>query len=92
MPFVNVYYHENILNKEELKKIGECIHLSLIEHFNIPENDFFKCFTLLTKSLLYNPYYLLERGEKRTENMIYVSITCVERTIKQKGIYISRYP
>lgn len=51
MPFVNVYYHENILNKEELKKIGECIHLSLIEHFNIPENDFFKCFTLLTKSL-----------------------------------------
>ena len=32
MPFVNVYYHENILNKEELKKIGECIHLSLIEH------------------------------------------------------------
>ncbi|PER34067.1 tautomerase family protein, partial [Bacillus cereus] len=26
MPFVNVYYHENILNKEELKKIGECIH------------------------------------------------------------------
>ncbi len=24
MPFVNVYYHENILNKEELKKIGEC--------------------------------------------------------------------
>ncbi|MCU4936080.1 tautomerase family protein, partial [Bacillus cereus] len=22
MPFVNVYYHENILNKEELKKIG----------------------------------------------------------------------
>ena len=38
--FVNVYYHENILNEEELKKIGECIHLSLIKHFNIPENDF----------------------------------------------------
>ena len=37
---------------------------------------FSNVFTLLTKSLLYNPYYLLERGEKRTENMIYVSITC----------------
>ena len=36
----------------------------------------FKCFTLSTKSILYDPYYLLERGEKRTENMMYVSITC----------------
>lgn len=53
MPFVNVYYHENILNKEELKKIGECIHLSLIEHFNIPENDFFKCFYLINKITFY---------------------------------------
>ncbi|MDD1370596.1 tautomerase family protein, partial [Bacillus sp. MHSD17] len=36
--------------------------------------------------LLYNPYYLLERGEKRTENMMYVSITCGPgRTIKQKS-------
>ncbi|MRR79048.1 tautomerase family protein, partial [Bacillus anthracis] len=23
MPFVNVYYHENKLNKEEIKKVGE---------------------------------------------------------------------
>ncbi|MRR73634.1 tautomerase family protein, partial [Bacillus anthracis] len=22
MPFVNVYYHENKLNKEEIKKVG----------------------------------------------------------------------
>lgn len=86
MPFVNVYYHENILNKEELKKIGECIHLSLIEHFNIPENDFFQMFLPYQQNhFLYNPYYLLERGKKRTENMIYVSITCGRgRTIKQK--------
>ena len=27
MPFVNVYYPEDILNKEKLKKISECIHL-----------------------------------------------------------------
>ncbi|MCU4786510.1 tautomerase family protein, partial [Bacillus cereus] len=31
MPFVNVYYHENKLNKEEIQKIGECIQLALIE-------------------------------------------------------------
>ncbi|PEL15883.1 tautomerase family protein [Bacillus wiedmannii] len=87
MPFVNVYYHENILNKEELKKIGECIHLSLIEHFNILENDYFQLFLPYQQNhFLYNPYYLLERGEKRTENMIYISITCgPERTIKQKS-------
>ncbi|MGD6892587.1 tautomerase family protein [Bacillus mobilis] len=86
MPFVNVYYHENKLNKKELKKIGKCIHLSLIEHFNIPENDYFQLFLSYSQNhLLDNPYYLLEGGEKRTENMIYVSITCGPgRTIKQK--------
>ncbi|MGY2612775.1 tautomerase family protein [Bacillus pretiosus] len=86
MPFVNVYYHENKLKEEEIKKIGECIHLSLIEHFNIPENDFFQMFLPYQQNyFLYNPYYLLERGKKRTENMIYVSITCGRgRTIKQK--------
>ncbi|MDP1456468.1 MULTISPECIES: tautomerase family protein [Bacillus cereus group] len=87
MPFVNVYYHENKLYKEELKKIGECIHLSLIEHFNIPKDDYFQLFLSYSQNhFLYNPYYLLEGGEKRTENMIYVSITCgPERTIKQKS-------
>ncbi|MCU5522809.1 tautomerase family protein, partial [Bacillus cereus] len=44
MPFVKIYYSENILNEEELEKMGECIHLSLIEHFNIPENDYFQMF------------------------------------------------
>ncbi|MGN4444182.1 tautomerase family protein [Bacillus cereus group sp. MYBK79-1] len=86
MPFVNVYYPGNILNKEELKKIGECIHISLISHFNIPENDYFQLFLPYQQNhFLYNPYYLLEGGEKRTENMIYVSITCGPgRTKKQK--------
>ena len=86
MPFVKVYYPENILNKEELKKIGESIHLSLIEYFNIPENDYFQMFLPYQRNqFLYNPYYLLERGEKRTENMIYVSITCGPgRTVQQK--------
>ncbi|EEK89920.1 4-oxalocrotonate tautomerase [Bacillus cereus] len=86
MPFVKIYYPENILNEEELEKMGECIHLSLIEHFNIPENDYFQMFLPYQQNkFLYNPYYLLERGEKRTENMIYVSITCGPgRTVQQK--------
>ncbi|MGE6536733.1 tautomerase family protein [Bacillus luti] len=92
MPFVKFYYPENILNEEELKKIGECIHLSLIEHFNIPENDYFQMFfSYQQNQFLYNLYYLLDRGEKRTENMIYVSITCGPgRTVQQKkGLYQS---
>ncbi|KMN45184.1 MULTISPECIES: tautomerase family protein [Bacillus] len=86
MPFVNVYYPENILNKEVLKKISECIHLSLIDYFNIPENDYFQMFLpYQPNQFFYNPYYLLERKEKRTENIIHVSITCGPgRTIKQK--------
>ncbi|EOO26809.1 hypothetical protein ICM_01150 [Bacillus cereus BAG1X2-3] len=86
MPFVKIYYPENILNEEKLGEIGKCIHLSLIEHFNIPENDYFQMFLPYQQNkFLYNPYYLLERGEKRTENMIYVSITCGPgRTVQQK--------
>jgi phenylpyruvate tautomerase PptA (4-oxalocrotonate tautomerase family) len=86
MPFVNIYYPESILNKEELKKISECIHLSLIEHFNIPENDYFQMFLPYRLNEFFNnPYYLLEQEEKRTENIIHVSITCgLGRTIKQK--------
>ncbi|MGH1284913.1 tautomerase family protein [Bacillus toyonensis] len=86
MPFVNVFYPENLLKKEELKKISECIHHSLIEHFSIPENDYFQMFLPYPQNqFLCNPYYLLELEEKRTENMMYVSITCGPgRTIKQK--------
>ncbi|MFJ8453397.1 tautomerase family protein [Bacillus paramycoides] len=86
MPFVNVYYPKSILNKEVLKNISECIHLSLIDYFNIPENDYFQMFLpYQPNQFFYNPYYLLERKEKRTENIIHVSITCGPgRTIKQK--------
>ncbi len=64
MPFVKIYYPENILNEEELEKMGECIHLLLIEHFNIPENDYFQMSYLYEQNkFLYNPCYLLE-GER----------------------------
>ena len=50
-------------------KNGECIHLSLIEHFNIPENDYFQMFLPYQQNkFLYNPYYLLER-EKREQRI-----------------------
>ncbi|SFI10064.1 MULTISPECIES: tautomerase family protein [unclassified Bacillus (in: firmicutes)] len=86
MPFVNVYYPEGQLNKEELKKVSNCIHHSLIEHFKIPENDYFHMFLpYQSNQFFYDPYYLLEREQKRTDKILHVSITCGPgRTINQK--------
>lgn len=86
MPFVNVYYPEGQLNKEELKKVSNSIHHSLIEYFKIPENDYFHLFLPYpSDQFFYDPHYLLEGEKKRTDKMIHVSITCAPgRAINQK--------
>ncbi|MEH7460447.1 tautomerase family protein [Bacillus sp. JJ1127] len=86
MPFVNVYYPESLSNKEELKKVSTSIHRSLIEHFEVPENDYFQMFfPYPSNQFFYDPYYLLEGDKKRTEKIMHVSITCGPgRTINQK--------
>ncbi|MGG2091893.1 tautomerase family protein [Bacillus sp. S13(2024)] len=86
MPFVNIYYPDGQLNKEELKKVSNNIHHSLIEHFKIPENDYFHMFLpYRSNHLFYDPHYLLKGEKERTDKMIHVSITCGPgRTINQK--------
>ncbi|GAB1778728.1 tautomerase family protein [Priestia megaterium] len=86
MPFVNVYYPEHQLNHKELKEVSSHIHQSLIQHFHIPEDDYFQLFLPYpSQHFFYDSQYLLERGEKRTDNMIYISITCGQgRTVEQK--------
>lgn len=86
MPLVNVYYPDGQLNKEELKTISNRIHHSLIEHFKVPENDYFQMFLPYPPNqFFYDPHYLLEGEKKRTENIMHVSITCGPgRTINQK--------
>lgn len=86
MPFVNVYYPEGLSNKEELEKVSNNIHRSLIEHFGVPENDYFQMFfPYSSNQFFYDPYYLLEGDKKRTEKIMHVSITCGPgRTIDQK--------
>ncbi|PEY30622.1 tautomerase family protein [Bacillus cereus] len=86
MPFVTVYYSDSQLHKEELKKVSHSIHLALMEHFQIPKDDYFHMFLPYpSHQFFYNPYYLLEAGRKRTDKMIHVSITCGPgRTIDQK--------
>ncbi|ADF40473.1 tautomerase family protein [Priestia megaterium] len=86
MPFVNVYYSEYQLNDKELKKVSNFIHQSLIQHFHIPKDDYFQLFLPYPpQHFFYDSQYLLENGEKRTDQMIYISITCGQgRTIQQK--------
>lgn len=45
MPLVHVYYREGLLHQEEVKEVSACIHHALIEHFNIPENDYFHMYS-----------------------------------------------
>ena len=86
MPFVNVYYSEYQLNDKELKKVSNFIHQSLIQHFHIPKYDYFQLFLPYPpQHFFYDSQYLLENGEKRTDQMIYISITCGQgRSIQQK--------
>jgi len=86
MPFINVYYPKYQLNNKELKKVSNSIHHSLIEHFRIPEDDYFQLFLPYpSNQFFYNSQYLLESGRKRTDKMIYISITCGQgRTTNQK--------
>ncbi|MBU4642728.1 tautomerase family protein [Bacillus toyonensis] len=86
MPFVNVYYPDGQLNKEELKTVSNSIHHSLIEHFEIPENDYFQMFLPYPPNqFFYDLHYLLEGEEKRTKKIMHVAITCGPgRTINQK--------
>jgi phenylpyruvate tautomerase PptA (4-oxalocrotonate tautomerase family) len=86
MPFVHVYYPEYQLNDKKLKKVSNRIHQSLIAHFHIPEDDYFQLFLPYpSQHFFYDSQYLLESGEKRTNQMIYISITCGKgRTVEQK--------
>jgi len=86
MPFVHVYYREDLLSKEDLKKVSNSIHHSLIEHFNVPEDDYFHmCLPYPSNQFFYDPDYLLEGEKKRSDKMIHISITCAPgRTINQK--------
>lgn len=90
MPFVTVYHPEELFDNTLLKNVSNQIHHSLVEHFNILENDYFQMFLPYPPhQLFYDSFYLLEDSTKRSHNMIYVSIMREPgRTINQKKICI----
>lgn len=50
MPFVRVSYLENKYDAEQLPNISRDIMSALVEHFNVPEDDFFK-YSMHTKQV-----------------------------------------
>jgi phenylpyruvate tautomerase PptA (4-oxalocrotonate tautomerase family) len=73
MPFVRVSYLEGQYTDKELPVISQNIMNALIEHFNVPENDYFQVFHAHKKSeFYYSKDYL---NVFRTDQLLYIQIT-----------------
>ncbi len=73
MPFVQIYLPESF-SGEQRKTISLSVQQSLIEIFNVPEDDYFQVINPLQKdNLIYPPSYL---NIPHTANMTYIYITC----------------
>ncbi|WP_433747323.1 tautomerase family protein [Falsibacillus pallidus] len=86
MPIVTVYYPEGLANVDQLESASKGIHQSLIEHFLIPEADYFQLYMPFpANQFFFDPHYLLDDGQERSQNTVYISITCGPgRTVEQK--------
>ncbi|ADO55763.1 tautomerase family protein [Paenibacillus polymyxa] len=83
MPFVRVGYTEQQYTEQELPGISRCIMTALIEHFQVPPNDYFQVFHAHKQSeFYYSPDYL---NVPRTDKLLYIQITMGSgRTTEQK--------
>jgi len=82
MPFVRISLAEE-LSAITKQNISKAIHRSLIQEFNIPENDYFHVIEELKPAqLLYPESYL---GINHTNRMVYIQIIAgAGRTFEQK--------
>lgn len=85
MPFVRVGYMEQQYTEQELPWISRCIMNALIEHFLVPEKDYFQVFHAHKQSeFYYSPDYL---NIPRTDKLLYIQITMgTGRTTEQKRV------
>jgi phenylpyruvate tautomerase PptA (4-oxalocrotonate tautomerase family) len=63
-----------------------------MDHFQVPEKDYFQMyFPYQADHLFFDPSYLLENGETRTEKMIHIVITCGpgRTNVQKKNLYHS---
>ncbi|MEK5029613.1 MULTISPECIES: tautomerase family protein [Paenibacillus] len=89
MPFVRVSYLENKYDAEQLPNISRDIMSALVEHFNVPEDDFFQVFHAHKASeFYYSPNYL---NIERTDGLLFIQITLKSgRSTEQKKSFYSK--
>ena len=82
MPFVNIYLPE-VFPRELKNKISLSVHESLMEIFNIPEDDYFQIIhQVSSEDLIFPDCYL---GIRHTPNLMYIQIICGPgRTVEMK--------
>ncbi|CAM3175300.1 tautomerase family protein [Paenibacillus lupini] len=88
MPFIRVSYREDQYAGGELPLISREIHAALMEHFRVPEDDYFQLFHAHKPSeFFYSPNYL---NVERTDRLLYIQITLKSgRTVEQKKSFYS---
>ncbi|WP_028562214.1 tautomerase family protein [Paenibacillus pinihumi] len=83
MPFIRVSYRENHYDTKQLSIISETIMKALVQHFNVPEDDYFQVFHAHKASeFFYSPNYL---NIERSNGLLYIQITLKSgRSTEQK--------
>lgn len=90
MPFVDISYIEDQHKEEDISSICRVVHSSLIEHFNISEDNFFQLLhPKKQEHVLKNSTFHV--SGVRSDRYLVIRITCTEgRTTQQKqGLYDS---
>lgn len=83
MPFIRVSYMENQYGTQQLPMISRAIMSALIQHFNVPEDDYFQVFHSHKASEFYYSRNYLDI--ERSDGLLYIQITLKSgRSTKQK--------
>lgn len=88
MPFIRVSYLENQYETQQLHLISKVIMNTLIQHFNVPEDDYFQVFHAHKESeFYYSKDYL---SIERSNGLLYIQITLKSgRSTEQKTSFYS---
>jgi Uncharacterized protein, 4-oxalocrotonate tautomerase homolog len=83
MPFIRVSYLRHRYDEQRLNRVSESIMRALVEHFNVPRDDFFQVYHAHAPGeFYYSPSYL---NVERTDDLLYIQITLKSgRTVDQK--------
>lgn len=83
MPFIQVSYMEQQYTSQQISIISQTIMKALIQHFKVPEDDYFQIFHAHKPGeFYYSPGYL---GILRSNGLLFIQITLKSgRTTSQK--------